>query len=206
MTFLGTTPKQLISKFLSKKASAVTVSPNEDPVIDYSKPPPPIALSITIQVNGRKESNSDESLQTSIETTQASEENNISSVEVSRNTTTVSPLRDSVVTISQKRHRPNENVLEIAPNDNDINDHNEVPRARPVKKRKKRCDWKKEGVVKHLEDRLDEIEWKIPRISSELVEQAKKDENDPLHGYTFEQIKEKRKNLLKEGRREERSA
>ena len=131
----------------------------------------------------------------------------ISSVEVSRNTTTVSPLRDSVVTISQKRHRPNENVLEIAPNDNDINDHNEVPRAkRPksVKKRKKRCNWPKD-VADNLEERLDEINWEISRID-ELVEEAKEDENDPLHGYTFEQIKEKRKNLLDEIRREERSA
>ena len=55
MTFRWTTPKQLISKFLSKKAHTVTVSPNEYPVIDDSKPPPPIALSATIQVNGRKE-------------------------------------------------------------------------------------------------------------------------------------------------------
>ena len=205
MTFLWTTPKQIV-KFLSN-TSAVTASPSEDSAIDDSKPPPPIALSITIQVKGRKEINSDESLQTSIETTQASEENLISSVEVSRNTTTVSPLRDSVVTISQKRHRPNENVLEIAPNDNDINDHNEVPRAkRPksVKKRKKRCTWQKH-VIDNLEERLDEINWEISRID-ELVEEAKEDENDPLHGYTFEQIKEKRKNLLDEIRREERSA
>lgn len=200
MTFRWTTPKQIV-KFLSN-TSAVTASPSEDSAIDDSKPPSPIPLSITTQVSGTKESNSEESLQTTTETTQASEENLISSVEVSRNTTTVSPLRDSVVTISQKRHRPNENVLEIAPNDNDINDHNEFPR--PVKKRKKRCNWQKH-VADNLEERLDEINWEISRID-ELVEEAKEDENDPLHGYTFEQIKEKRKNLLKQKRREEGSA
>ncbi|GFH48003.1 predicted protein [Chaetoceros tenuissimus] len=121
------TPEQLFGKFLSKKTSAITVSPSEDPVIDDSEPPSPIPVSISTQVNGRNESNSDESLQSATGTAQANDENLISSVEASGNATTVSPLRDSVVPDPQERHGPNEDVLEIAPNDNDINDRNEVP-------------------------------------------------------------------------------